>query len=160
MDCLFRPTRDGRGLLITVAITIVVVVGLNGLIFALGWSGAPRDAAMSQRPLLPPGWVIGGVWTALFALFAAAHWWLASAGDQAHRQAARWVLAFMAFCLAYPFYTAGFAAEQVGFAANLLTIALNGLLVGRLWPVSRGAALLMTPSLPWVCFATYAVAAI
>ena len=160
MDFLFRPARDGRGLLIAVATTLAVVIGLNGLIFALGWSGAARDAAMLNRPLLPPGWAIGAVWTALFALFAAAHWWLASAGDEPHRRAARWVLAFMAFCLAYPFYTAGFAAEQVGFAANLLTIALNGLLVGRLWPVSRGSALLMAPSLPWVCFATYAVAGI
>ncbi|MGE5539058.1 MAG: tryptophan-rich sensory protein [Gemmatimonas sp.] len=147
------PPPNANGLVASVAIAVAVTVAVNGLIFAIGWAAPDSTAA---RPLLPKGWVIGAVWTGLIALLAAAWWALASSADREARRVAPWTLAFIAFCIAYPFYTLGFSSAPIMLAANLATIALDGILVGRLWTVSRGAAVLAFPVAPWVCFATYA----
>jgi benzodiazapine receptor len=148
----FPPPTTG-GLIATLVVAIAIVLVVNGLIFALGWA-APATAA--DRPLLPAGWVIGAVWTVLIAMLAAAWWRLGGANDREARRIARWLLAFIVFCVAYPFYTVGFSSAPMMLAANLATIALDSLLVGRIWSLSRGAALLAFPVTPWVCFATYA----
>ena len=154
------PRRRTPGRLIASVAGVLVVVSLvNGLIFALGWAGPETGVAGQQRPLLPPGWAIGAVWTALLAALATAHWWLAGiAGDDA-RRASHWLAALIAFCIAYPFYTLGFSAPRLVLAGNVATVAFAALLTGRLTPLSPLAAALTAPTVAWAAFATYASAA-
>jgi tryptophan-rich sensory protein len=154
------PPRLSRtpGRLIATLVGVLVLVSLvNGLIFALGWAGPETGAAGQAQPLLPPGWVIGAVWTALLAAMAVAHWWLGA--EPRAQRARRWLAVLIVFCIAYPFYTLGFSSPQLMLAGNVATVAFAALLTGRLLTLSPLAAALIAPTVAWAAFATYASAA-
>jgi tryptophan-rich sensory protein len=136
---------------IAVLATVLVTLALNGVVFALGWAGAPHP-----NPLLPPGWVIGSVWVLLLALLAVAWWLLANADLPGTRRLSPWVLALIGGCLAYPFYTLGFSNDTNALIGNLATIAGGAFLAGRVMPVARSAAGLILLTVIWVSFATFA----
>ncbi len=147
--------RNGKSLGVYVAAAVLVTLAINGLVFALGWAGSAAEAARPNS-LLPPGWVIGGVWLAILTLVAVAAWWLASDRRPDVRRFAPWALALIAFCLAYPFYTGGFRSDVVALSGNLATIIASAFLSGRVLASSRlAAALVLLPAL-WTAFATCA----
>ena len=152
----FIPRRSGRSLATYVLSVVGITVAINGLIFALGWAGPSVDAARPNA-LLPPGWVIGGVWVVLLALLAVAAWLLASHPAPEARRLSPWVLALIGFCLAYPFYTTGLRSDIMSLAGNLATIAASALLSGRAWALSGLSAALIFLLVPWVSFATFAI---
>jgi tryptophan-rich sensory protein len=107
-----------------------------------------------------PGFVIPVVWFVLFTLlglgryfllqtpFASYQWWLYS-------------LAFL--CATYAYYTLGFAkltnisALWFGLAGNILVILFAVVVVYKLFPVCKSAALLTIPVIVWTAFATLIV---
>jgi tryptophan-rich sensory protein len=131
--------------------TVFLTLALNGVVFAIGWAGGAHNS-----PLLPPGWVIGSVWVVLLALLAVAWWLLANAGVAGARRLSPWVLALIAGCLAYPFYTLGFSNQTNALIGNLATIAGGAFLAGRVMPASRSAAGLILLTVLWVSYATFA----
>ncbi len=147
--------RDRRSLIASVAIIVAITVFTNGLIFGLGWAGP--SSAIRPNHLLPPGWAIGSVWVVLLALLGVAFWWLASDASLTARKQSTWVLALIAFCLAYPFYTFGMRSEVLGFMGNLATMVVSAALAGRVLSLSRLAAALIFLTTLWVTYATYAL---
>lgn len=151
------PPRNRRGWLACVGSVIVVTLGLNGLIGIMGWRNTAAQDYQSVALALPPGGVIGAVWTLLFVGLGTAFWLLASAPSAQTRRKSGEVLVFMAFCLAYPFLTLGFSSPALIIGGNFLCILWAAYLSGVVRDVSiPAAALLFLPSL-WVCYATWAV---
>jgi len=153
-----RPTRSAGSLGIHVLVTIFITLAANGVVFALGWAGSSPDAARHNW-LLPPGWVVGTVWLVLLTLLAVAYWWLASADGSDARRAAPWVIALIAFCLAYPFYTVGFSNIAMELIGNVATIAGAALLARRALRFSLFAASPIALVAVWVSYATFATVA-
>jgi len=131
---------------------------LNGLIFSLGLNDRPMATA---EGVLPPGYVIGTVWSLLFAAMGAAYWRVA------RRPAHIWpgsvqpqlqVLAFAGFCLAYPVFTLGFSVGALVVAGNLVCIVWSSALAGSFAAQMRLAAgLIFLPAI-WVMYVTYLIA--
>ncbi len=147
---MLRLDEPGRaGLVANLVVVVGGVLAVNGLIFGLGWGD--RGGAERVSALTPPGWVVGVVWTGLFALLAVARWRLAGPASQGGRG---WVTGLIVFCLAYPFYALAPNSMRNAFLGSLGTIALAGLVTWRVWPISRSAAACVLPVVPWVVFAT------
>lgn len=153
-----EPRRmSPRAVLVGVAAIVLAVLAVNTLIFSRGWglASAPGSAPGATGPsVLPPGYVIGGVWVVLFSLFAAA-WAILPPEARRGRQA---IGALVLACLAYPFYALATDNAWLGLAGTVFTLVLAAVVVGRyLWPVKRAAALLVFPVIPWLLFAAWGV---
>ena len=67
----FNFERNLRNWLICVTVFISVTMVINGLIALIGWEG--DETRFTEGPnRLPPGWIIGLVWTILFIGMASA----------------------------------------------------------------------------------------
>lgn len=140
------------------ALKLLSVCAAVAAVAAAGaWVTAPEVgtwyALLIKPALTPPGWVFGPVWSALYALMAAAAWlvwrragWGRALGLWALQLAlnALWSLAFFGF-------------ENI--ALGLAVIAALWLAVAAATAAfaahSRAAAALMLPYLAWVSFAAY-----
>ena len=140
LAALNAPGR--RGLVANLLVWLGLVVALNGLIFALGWS--TRGTALDPW-FAPPGWVIGCVWVGLFALLAAARWTLHA------RPAGRgWVTALLLACLAFPFYAQAPGSVWAGFAGSVGTGLLAAFVTAKAGP----AWAFVLPTALWCGFAS------
>ena len=139
--------RDAIGALLNAAAAVLVAAAVNGLIGALGLNGP--DESLREPAFAPPGWFIGGMWVALFALMGAARWAAVRDGD---RRGGWWIVGLLAICVAYPFYTSGFDLVP-SMTGNVVTLVAAVALALRLRRTSRTAALLIAPTAAWVAFA-------
>jgi tryptophan-rich sensory protein len=140
---------DQRRYWLPIGIGLFGVSTLNATIFALGLSGGMGGRTLSD----PPGWIIAGVWTLLFALMG-----VAFASLPAEARGSRWgVIGLALLCLAYPLYTFGLSRPMVGIAGNFVTALAATLLIGRLWLYSRRAALVLVPIVVWLAFASWTI---
>jgi tryptophan-rich sensory protein len=137
-------------LLLNILIPVVLALATNGLIFALGWTQPDHDL---QPRWAPPGYVVGMVWTILFALMGAAR-----AITSPERRPL--VTALIALCLAYPFYTLGFQDRQANLTGIIVTEAYTLYVTARLIRPKCKAALLLLPLIAWLCFAMALVMAV
>jgi len=143
-----------------IASTLALVLLVNAPIFIFGWDGTAATPFLS--PLSPPSWVVGVVWTFLFAGFGYSRYrllrvaWDSPAEPVKRRavRARRWLEGYIVFCALYPFYTLLPASEMAGFFGNLATIAFAVVAVSQMWPVDRRAAYGVLASMAWVVFAT------
>lgn len=138
------------------AANIGLAVGLallgNGIIFAFGWNG---DGPGKQLPSFqPPGWVIGAVWTGLFAAMGAARWLAARSRHGIDRRNTRLITALILVCFAYPYYTLGFRSVEIGLAGSIATMLFSTFIVWRIAGQSRLAAAFILPTALWCAFAT------
>ena len=134
----FNFERNLKNWLICVTVFIAVTMVINGLIALIGWEG--DETRFTEGPnRLPPGWIIGLVWTILFIGMASAFWLLASSTEITSRRKAGEVLAFAIFCLSYPIFTMGFwksTKNRPGnWPANSKNRSQNR---GRNWPGTGG----------------------
>ena len=152
----FNFERNLKNWLICVTVFIAVTMVINGLIALIGLEG--DETRFTEGPnRLPPGWIIGLVWTILFIGMASAFWLLASSTEITSRRKAGEVLAFAIFCLSYPIFTMGFSVHFLIFSGNLLCIVWSSYLTGVLRDISRPASALMVLPAIWVCYATWAL---
>ena len=136
------------------AANIGLAVGLallgNGIIFAFGWNGdGPGKILPSFQP---PGWIIGAVWTALFAAMGTARW--AAIRDGSDRRNTRLITALILVCFAYPYYTLGFRSVEIGLAGSIATMLFATFIAWRIAGQSRTAAACVLPTALWCAFAT------
>jgi tryptophan-rich sensory protein len=103
-----------------VLVPVTLAIALNGLIYGLGWNS---DSTGDRNRLLPPGIAIAAIWVAVFACLGYALR-LAVLGKGAAAPVA--LLAALAFCLAYPFATAGFESGRAR-VLNAATLVLASL---------------------------------
>lgn len=149
MQILNRSDRSG--LWINVGVAIVTVVALNGIIFSLGWNQS-NDTPI-EPSFAPPGWVIGAIWVVLFGLMGAARWLLARRGDAAGIRGSWWVVALMAACLIYPFYTISPGSTQRALIGNLVTLVIALAAIAFVRRASTTATALVVPVALWLAFA-------
>jgi len=131
--------------------SIVLVLVLDGLIFGLGWdlrSAVPTDM---------PGWFVASVWIMLFALMGLARWHLATIDDRSKSRGVVIVTALIVLCAAYPFYALLTGSRIAGLAGNIITIVVAAAAMYGIWPLSRKAAILVFPVVPWVTFASWTI---
>eukprot|EP01037_Dinobryon_pediforme_P010979 gene10979-11060_t len=105
------------------AISVGAAALVNALIVLFQFKTEPTS------PLTPPGWVIGLIWTAIFAALGTAHWLMRREGPTFQR-ARRDLLWFGLLCLAYPFYTLGLRSNLIGAIGNVVILR-------RYWPWCR-----------------------
>ena len=152
----FNFERNLKNWLICLTVFIAVTMVINGLIALIGWEG--DETRFTEGPnRLPPGWIIGLVWTILFIGMASAFWLLGSSTEITSRRKAGEVLAFAIFCLSYPIFTMGFSVHFLVFFGNLFCIVWSSYLTGVLRDISRLASALMVLPAIWVCYATWAL---
>jgi tryptophan-rich sensory protein len=135
----------------------LLVVGIeNMLIFSgIGFSSSGTGGGHHIGPI--PGWIIGVVWTGLFAGLGVVRGVMEADGSRAARRAGRAVLTLLAACAAYPFYTLGLNNDSIGLLGNVVTICLSvwvTIRVGAVRPVGVIAPLAVAG---WVLFATVAL---
>ena len=147
---------DAAGLAANVAVSLIVVLVTNGLIFGLGWDASSPKSASSLSD--PPGWFIGVVWTVLFALMGAARWRILTSGGEKAVLHSRLVVGLIGFCLIYPFYTMGLRSMVIGLIGNVATAILAVWIIAQIKASSRSAAVLVSPVVGWLAFATFLTA--
>ena len=137
--------RGRRGLIANALLFTAICLVVNGIVFGLGWNTA---SSAGRAPLIPPGPVVGLVWTALFAAMGAARWAYLrdtpAPGWRGHAPAA-----LAAACLAFPFYTAGLSDQRVGYVGTVATLGLAILAAALLRSSSRLASALIVPTAIW-----------
>ena len=136
-----------RGLASHILIPVVLALATNGLIFALGWRQPDHDR---QPAFAPPGFVIGIVWTFLFALIGLARGLAVRHGT---RPVVRLVTILIALCLAYPFYTLGFQDRLPDVAGIVVTGVFTAYVIARARRPVPAVSLTLLPLLAWLCFA-------
>ena len=127
--------------------------------YSIGVSTRP-DAwfyGLEKPPLQPPGWIFGVVWPVLYVLITVSGW-LAFLRQPyiAERKAAGalfWVQLLLNFSWSYIFFT--FHALNLAALVIILLLMLICVLIYRLWPLNRLAAMLLLPYALWVSFALY-----
>ena len=139
-----------------------MILGLCGwllLCFAAASPGAvfmPGEwfAALKKPAWNPPSWIFGPVWTALYAMMAAAAWLVWQRGGWTEQR--KPLLIFLAQLALNALWTPlffGLHRPGVAFAEIvLLWLAIVATLVA-FRPVNRTAAWLLVPYLAWVSFA-------
>ena len=141
---------------IGLAANIGLAVGLaclgNGIIFVFGWNGDATDIV--QPGFQPPGWVIGMVWTALFAAMGAARWVTARSHHGIGRRNGWLITGLILACFAYPYYTLGFRSVAIGLAGSVVTMLLAAIIAWMIAGQSRLAAALVLPTALWCAFAS------
>ncbi|MGC6512084.1 MAG: tryptophan-rich sensory protein [Parvibaculales bacterium] len=158
MTSVFSPPAGTKGLILSALAFWGATLVVNGLIFSLGLNDRPMATADG---VLPPGYVIGSVWSLLFAAMGVAYWrvvhrptpvWPETSRPQGH------ILAFAGFCLAYPVFTLGFSIGPLVVAGNLVCIAWSSALAGYFAPKLRLVAGLIFMPAVWVMYVTYLIA--
>lgn len=135
---------------------------VNGLIYVFDLrTGGAGQRNRADFPLLPPGWVIGLIWTVLLAIMGYVQSLVLRVLRQLHwRDDARsltWLVPLLYLnCLLYPLYTGGFTDELRGLLGNLATLTLAAYVAGRLHSVTRLGSALIGVVMAWALFATFA----
>ena len=108
---------SGRGALFAnVAVLLTATIAINGFLFAVGWATPGR-----QMPMIPPGAVVGLIWTVLLGLMGAARWvYVQRSRDHGWRSWTPYMLG--ALCIAYPFYTNGLQRNAAAFWGTVATL--------------------------------------
>jgi tryptophan-rich sensory protein len=142
-----------RQILLRASGYVAVALILNGLIFSLGWNDTGVTRQATPPWFAPPGWVIGAIWTLLFAGMGAADVLLSARLPGAGR--ARLVGRLLAFdCLAYTFYALATDSVWAGFAGNIGTVLLAATAALLARPHDRRAAALLGLVALWSAYAT------
>jgi tryptophan-rich sensory protein len=137
-----------------VAVPLVVLLGsLSGRLAGSGY-GNPWFDALTKPAFMPPGWTFGVAWTILYVLLGLV---LATILHARGARGRTLVLALFLAQLALNYlWSPLFFAWHQTLAALIVVLAMIGLSAATaalLWPIRKGAALLMLPYLAWLCFA-------
>lgn len=132
----------------------VVLLGtISGRISGSGY-GNPWFDALQKPAIMPPGWVFGAAWTALYILLGLAVALILHARGARGRGLAV-TLFVVQLALNYAWSPIFFAYHEVGaaFWTILAMIAISAVTAALFWRIRRPAGLLMLPYLAWLCFA-------
>jgi len=137
-----------------VTVPAVLLLGtLSGRLAGSGYGNAWFDA-LEKPAIMPPGWVFGAAWTALYILLGLALALVLRARGARGRGPAL-ALFILQLLLNYAWSPLFFAYHEVGAAfwtiVAMLLIAAGAALL--FWPIRRSASLLMLPYLAWLGFA-------
>ncbi len=150
------PSRARQVLVLTGLLVVVyAIAGLGGLATSHG----VRDwyPGLVKPSWNPPSWLFGPVWTLLYAFIAIAGWRLwrlpASAGAERAALLRRWWIQ-LALNGAWSWAFFHFRSPAAGLAVIGALLLVIGSMQPRLARVDRPSALLWTPYVLWVAFAS------
>ena len=137
-----------------IIITLQVVAGLVTASSVGTWY-----QTLNKPSFNPPDWVFGPVWTALYIMIAISGWlaWCKLAGSASQKLKTRTMKTYFwqltaNFLWSFMFF--GFHSPFYGFLNILILLGLIVLNIYRFSLISKPAALLLTPYLAWVSYAT------
>lgn len=122
-----------------VMIPVFCAIAMNGIIYAFNLN-------MKREDSFPPGYIIGIIWTIIFALLGYVHYLLYRLKNKTNYGSASVVL-FILYALAYPVLN----TMNVYFL-NLISLILSFVLSLIVMMYSRHIFLFMIPLLLWVSF--------
>ncbi len=140
-------------ILLMAAGAAVIVAVLGGYATETGaWYQALRKPSWQ-----PPNWIFGPVWTTIFALavLAFAMGWRDAPGPEARLAIVAVYTVNALFNIAWSFLFFTFRRPDWAMAELVLLWLSILAMILVLWPVSRGAALLLAPYLLWVTTAGF-----
>lgn len=151
-------TPSTGALLRTAAITVPVILGIGFLMGQLsnsGYGNAWFDA-LAKPALMPPGWVFGAAWSALYILLgiSLAMVW---AAPPSRARSTGLALFFAQLALNFAWSPIFFAWHQVGLALAVIAamLLLSIATAVQFHRVRRAAAWLLLPYLAWLAFASH-----
>lgn len=130
-----------------VLIPVFSAIAMNVIIYAFGW-----NKNMKRDDDLPPGYIIGTIWTVIFALLGYVHYRLYTLKNKTNFGSASVVL-FILYSLAYPAINNSMNGYFLNFISLILSFALS--LIVMMY--SRHIFLFMIPLLVWVSFVNLAM---
>lgn len=130
-----------------VLIPVFSAIAMNVIIYAFGW-----NKNMKRDDDLPPGYIIGTIWTVIFALLGYVHYRLYALKNNTNFGSASVVL-FILFSLAYPALISSINGCFLNFISLILSFALS--LIVMMY--SRHIFLFMIPLLVWVSYVNLAL---
>ena len=139
----------------SMTVPLVVLAGnLSGYLSNSG-SGNPWFDSVQKPSFMPPGWVFGVAWTALYTLLGVALAIVLVAPDTRARQMGL-TLFFVQLALNYLWSPVFFGAGAIDWAFVIIIAmaAGAGVALSFFWRVNRVAGLLLLPYLAWLCLAT------
>jgi tryptophan-rich sensory protein len=143
-----HPARSLAALLGWIAL-VFGVAAVASLAAPGAWYAGLRKPAWN-----PPNWLFGPVWTALYAMMAAAAWRVWQRGGwTAQARPLGLFLLQLALNGLWSWIFFGWHRPGLAFAEILLLWAAILLTIRHFAPVSRSAAALLVPYLAWVSFA-------
>jgi tryptophan-rich sensory protein len=139
------PVDNLNHLLVTF---IGIAVLINGILFYFGI----YDPVVNKR--LPPGYVVGIVWTVLIGCMAYSQYLVMQKTKGGYVQ---WLIpALFLYCVLYPFYTTGFRNKCIIDFANVLTIIFAAVVAYVLYDITKKGSLLISLTAVWASYATWA----
>ena len=144
-------------------LALVGFVGLSLLVLAANLAVAAGNVqgwyhSLARPPLLPPDWVFGPIWSALYVAIGVSAWMVwrrIDVGAHRKRRALRiWGWQLLANAV-WPAAFFGLTSTGLGLGAVAFLWASVAATIRAFWPLHRGAALLLGPYLLWVGFAAY-----
>jgi len=128
---------------------IILATLMNYVIFMNEWNGRIGKV----NPYLPPGPIIGLIWTIIFGLLGYAHFilysnklWIAS----------RSIIFLLLFCICYPLFTGGLSNLKIINVLNSVTLILSFIVSIIVFDASRTAFGYMIPLLVWASYVNLA----
>lgn len=122
-----------------VLIPVFCAVAMNAYIY--------KNKRASENKNLPPGYIIGVIWTIIFALLGYVHYRLYRLDNRINFGSMSIVL-FICFSLFYPLVL----NEKLGYFLNLISLILSFVLGVVVLDYSRNVFLYLIPLLAWVSF--------
>ena len=132
---------------------ILLLGTISGRVSQSGYGNAWFDA-LEKPGIMPPGWVFGAAWTALYILLGLALALILHARGARGRGLALGLFAVQ-LVLNYAWSPIFFAFHQVDAALWTIAamLAISVVTAVLFWRIRRSAGLLMLPYLGWLCFA-------
>ena len=119
------------------------------VLFAAGVNGFYGKSTSKKMSYLPPGYIIGMIWTFLLALLGYVHFLLYRLNNQSNYGSVSVVL-FILFSLTYPVINA--QSEIYGYMMNLVSLILSFTVGIIVMMYSKHTFLYMIPLLVWVSY--------
>jgi benzodiazapine receptor len=140
---------------------VIIYVGVCIISNIVLWKGFSTSNSFKHNPLLPPGWMIGVIWTIIFGFFGYAQYLVM-------KEMGKWSIGSIAiivaavFCLLYPILIyIGARGDSLKYEKYARLINLLALIVGFTLAIlvireSEEAFLFLLPLLVWVSYVNFA----
>jgi tryptophan-rich sensory protein len=139
-------------LYLSLALNIGCAVGLALLTnLAILYFAPTTQGEDTSADDFPPGWLVGTVWTLLFAGMGLAPW-LVAISTPLKSGAERPIGALLHFCMAYPFYTLLLTNAEMAVLGDIATTIVALVVTLDSWRSSRCASLLIFLVACWTFF--------
>lgn len=127
---------------------IILALLMNYVIFTNHWNKMSKI-----NDYLPPGPIIGLIWTIIFGLLGYAHFILYS---NKKWFASKSIILLLLFCICYPLFTSGLSNLKIGNVLNSLTLILSFVVSIIVFDASTKAFKYMIPLLVWASYVNLA----